>query len=112
MSVASDLAAMLTGWDRKAVVVGSFAGYGLVDEMDMLDTDRGGDPVLVRRTVVRLRKQDHLDAAGLVNVARGDTITIDTVAYSVADVRVGGADGRGGGEELDGRELHLTIRKV
>jgi len=112
MSIASDLAAMLRGWDRRAVTLGTWTGYGLVDELDVLDTDRVGDPVLVRRTVLKLRKADHLDADDAVSVVRGDTLTLDDVTYSVADVRIGGADGRAGGDEVDGRELHLTIRKV
>ena len=113
MSVASDLAAMLRGWDTKTVRVGAFTGTGLVDEMDVIDTDRPGDPVLVRRTILKLRREDLLASDGVtVSISRGDTVTVDDVAYSVADLRMGGGDGRFGGEEIDGRELHLVIRKV
>lgn len=112
MSIDSDLAAMVTGWGASSIVTGTWSGQALVDEMDVLDQDRGGDPVLVRRTVVRLRKSDHVDSDGVVLRARGDTVQIDGTAYTVTDVRVGGADGAQGGIELDGRELHLVVRKV
>lgn len=113
MSVASDLAAILRGWDSHTVTVGAYQGRGVVDTMDVLDTDRAGDPVLVRRTVVKLAKADLLSSDGLtVGVARGDAVTIDGLAYVVADVRIGSADGRAGGEELDGREVHLLVRRV
>lgn len=113
MSIESDLAAMLTGWDKRAVTLNDWMGYGLLEEQDVMDTDRAGDPVLVRRTVLKLRRSDFLDAAGTLTVSRGDTVTVDGVEYQVADPRVGSADGRlGGGEEIDGRELHLIVRRV
>lgn len=112
MSIESDLAAMFTGWDRREVVLGDWIGYGLLEEMDTLDADRGGDPILVRKTVLKLRRSDFLDAAGTCTVSRGDTVTVDGVEYSVADLRMGGADGRLGGEEIDGRELHLIVRRT
>lgn len=112
MSIASDLAAMLAGWDHREVVLGDWVGRGLMEEQDVMDTDRNGDPVLVRRTVLKLRREDFLDAGGTLTVSRSDTVTVDGVEYQVADPRVGGADGRAGGEEIDGRELHLVIRRV
>ncbi len=111
MSVESDLLAMLEGWDSQEVTLGDFTGRGLLDQMDVVDADRGGDPVLVRKTVLRLRRSDFLDANGACTVSRGDTVTVDEIAYSVTDVRMGSADGRSG-EEIDGRELHLVVRKV
>lgn len=112
MSIESDLAAILAGWDGRTVVLGDYTGPGVLDEMDVLDSDRSGDPVLVRRTVLKLRRSDFLDATGALTVSRGDTVTVDGIAYSVADARMGSADGRSGGEEVDGRELHLIVRKV
>jgi hypothetical protein len=103
---------MLTGWDSQTVVIGDYSGHGLLDTMDMMDQDKAGDPVLVRRTVLKVSRADFLNGLGVLTVARGDTATLDGVAYVVSDVRVGGADGRSGGEELDGRELHLLVRKV
>lgn len=113
MSVASDLAAILKGFDSSWVVLGSFDGRGILETMDVMDTDRVGDPVIVRKTVLKLNRADFLAADGLgVTVSRGDAVTIDGVAYTVSDVRVGAADGRAGGEELDGRELHVIVRRV
>ena len=103
MSIDTDLAAMLAGWDSKPVSIGSWTGTGLLDETDVLDVDRSGDPVLVRKTVLKVPREDFIDAAGTVTVARSDTATVDGTAYVISDIRV---------EELDGRELHLVVRKA
>lgn len=103
---------MLGGWDSRNITIGNVTTVALLDEMDVLDVDRVGDPVLVRKSVLKVARGLFTDALGVLTVARGDTATIDGTAYTVADVRVGGGDGRGGGEELDGRELHLLVRKV
>jgi len=112
VSIDSDLEAMLAGWDSKPVSIGSWTGTGLLDEMDVLDVDRGGDPVLVRRTVLKVSRAAFVDATGALTVARGDTATVGGVDYTISDPRVGSADGARGGEEVDGRELHLVVRKV
>ena len=112
MSIDSDLEAMLAGWDSKPVSIGSWTGTGLLDEMDVLDVDRSGEPVLVRKTVLKVARAGLVDADGVATVARGDTTTVGGVTYVVSDIRVGGADGQRGGEELDGRELHLVVRKA
>jgi hypothetical protein len=107
-----DLAFMLAGFDSKAVCLGSWVGRAIVDEMDVLDVDSGGEPVMVRRTVVRLPREDFLDDTGKSTVTRGTSLTIDGVTWTVADVRVGAADGSLQGMEVDGRELHLVVRRV
>ena len=112
MSIESDLEAMLAGWDSKPVSIGSWTGTGLLDEMDVLDVDRSGDPVLVRKSVLKLPRAPFLDHTGALTIARHDTATIDGTEYTIADMRVGSADGQRGGEEVDGRELHLMVRKV
>lgn len=112
MSIDSDLESMLAGWDSKPVSIGSWTGTGLLDEMDVLDVDRSGDPVLVRKSVLKVPRAAFVDATGALTVARGDTVTIDGTEYLVSDPRVGSADGQRGGEEVDGRELHLVVRKT
>jgi hypothetical protein len=94
---------MIGGFDSKAVVIGEYSGQGIVEETDSVGTDRGGEPVLVRTTVLKLRRSDFLTTAGACSVSRGDTVIVEDVGYQVSDIRV---------EELDGRELHLVIRKV
>lgn len=111
MSVDSDLKAILSGFDSKTVTVGDWSGSGIVDEMDVLDQDRGGDPVLVRRTVLKLVRADFLDSTGALTVARGDSAIVDGISYTISDMRAGGAD-FGRSEEIDGRELHLVLKKV
>ncbi len=112
MSIDSDLEAMLAGWDSKPVSIGSWTGTGLLDEMDVLDVDRSGDPVLVRKTVLKVARAPFVDSAGALTIARGDTATIAGTDYTVSDLRMGSADGQRGGEEVDGRELHLFVRKT
>ena len=80
MSIDSDLEAMLAGWDSKPVSIGSWTGTGLLDEMDVLDVDRAGDPVLVRKSVLKVPRAAFVDATGALTVARGDTVTIDGTA--------------------------------
>jgi hypothetical protein len=104
MSVESDLLAMTTGWDSQSVGLGDFNGFGLLDQRDEIESDPSGDPVMKRVTVLTLRRSDFLDTAGLCTVARGDVATVDGIAYTVGDVRMGDGD--------DGRELHLVLRKV
>lgn len=111
MSIDSDLAAMLTGWGSVPVVIGAWSGRGLVDERDVPDVDRAGEPVMARQTVLRLRREDFADVAGALTVARGDVVRIDGVAYTLADPRIGGAD-LSPLLELDGRELHLVVRRA
>lgn len=110
MSIDSDLAAMLTGWGSVPVTIGAWSGRGLVDERDVPDVDRSGEPVMVRQTVLRLRREDFTDHEGLT-VSRGDVVTIDGVAYTLSDPRIGGAD-LSPLLELDGRELHLVVRRA
>lgn len=105
MSVASDVRSILEGFGSVDVVLGSFKGRGLVDRERYIDTDRAGDPVRVVKHVLKLMLEDFTSAAGLVTVARGDSVTIDGVAYSISDVDPGG-------DSLDGLELHLSLRKV
>lgn len=112
MSIESDIDAMLTGWDSRTVVLGSFTGKGIVQEMDLIDQDKTGDPVLVRRTVLRLRRSDFLSSDGTLTVSRGDTCTIDGTDYTVSDPRVGGYERGMGGADMDARVLHLIVRKV
>lgn len=112
MSIDSDLSAMLAGWDSKPVSIGSWTGTGLLDEMDVLDVDRGGDPVLVRKSVLKVSRAPFLDAVGALTIARGDSATIDGTSYTISDLRAGSGDGQRGGEEVDGRELHLFVRKA
>jgi hypothetical protein len=112
MSIESDIAAMLTGWDARDVVLGDFTGKGVVQEMDVIDSDRTGDPVLVRRTVLRLRRSDFLDGNGELTVSRGDPLTIDGASYTLSDPRVGGYERGMGGADMDARVLHLIVRKV
>lgn len=106
-----DLAFALADTGSVPITVNNWTGRGLVDERDVPDVDRSGDPVLVRQTVVRLRRLDHLDHAGAVTISRGDACRIDGVAYTVSDVRIGGAD-PSPLLELDGRELHLVVRRA
>lgn len=110
--VDTDLAFMLGDFDSKAVTLGSWSGRAIVDEMDVLDVDGSGEPVMVRRTVVRLPRADFLDDTGAVTVARGDAMTIDGVTWAVSDTRIGAADGSLQGMEVDGRELHVLVRRV
>ena len=111
MSIDGDLAAMLDGWGSVPVTLGSFTGRGLLDERDVPDVDRSGEPVMVRQTVLRLRRSDFTNLAGALTVSRGDTVTIDGKAYTLTDPRIGGAD-LSPLLELDGRELHLIVRKA
>jgi hypothetical protein len=113
MSVDTDLAAMLRGWDSKVVAIGTWRGRALVEEVDYLDTDRSGGGVLMRRTVVRIRKADVLTEAGTIPIARGDTVTVDGTAYTVSDVMLGApGHGQPGGWDIDGRVLDIVVRKV
>lgn len=110
MSIDSDLAAMLAGWGSVPVTLGGWSGRGLLDERDVPDVDRSGEPVMVRQTVLRLRRED-FTTHGNLTVARGDVATIDGVAYTVSDPRIGQAD-VSPLLELDGRELHLVVRRA
>ena len=60
----------------------------MLDEMDVLDVDRSGDPVLVRKTVLKVARAPFVDSAGALTVARGDTATIAGVDYTVSDLRI------------------------
>jgi hypothetical protein len=105
VSVDTDLAAMLEGWDSQTVVIGSVAARGILDEVDSIDFDRSNDPVKVRKTVLRVQR------ALFPAAARGDTAVVGGVSYQVSDILVGDpsameAVGR------DGRELILVVRKV
>lgn len=110
--VDDDLAFMLSAFDSKAITLGSWSGRGIVDEMDVLDADSVGEPVLVRRTVVRLPRAPFLDHTGKLTVAKNSTMLIDGVAWTVSDLRIGAGDGSLQGMEVDGRELHLTVRRA
>lgn len=94
MSIASDLAAMTTGWGSSAVTLGNFSGRCLLSEGDVVEVDHSGDPVLVRKSFLTFRRSDFVTALGVLTVARGDTATVDDVVYTVSDVRVAGADGQ------------------
>lgn len=112
MSIDSDLDFMLSDWGSSTIALGEYAGRGIVDVMDTMDFDKGGEPVLVRRTIVRLKRSDFIDDDGVLTIARGDICTIDGKDYSVTDLRAGGGDGPDQGIEIDGRELHIAVRKV
>ena len=111
MSIDSDLEAMLAGWDSKPVSIGSWTGTGLLDEVDDLEQDRNGDPVLVRKTALRVAKAPFVDSTGALTLTRADTATIGGVEYSIADFRIG-YNGLRGADAIDGRELTLIVRKT
>jgi len=111
VSVDSDLEAMLAGWDSQPVSIGSWTGTGLLDELDDLESDRGGDPVLVRKSVLKLSRADFVDSTGALTIARGDTATIGGIDYVISDLRVG-YNGLRGADAIDGRELTLVVRKA
>ncbi len=102
---------MLAGWDSKPVSIGSWIGTGLLDEVDDLESDGSGDPVLIRKTVLKVARADFVDSTGALMVARGDTATVGGVAYTISDTRIG-YNGLRGADAIDGRELVLIVRKV
>lgn len=112
MSLDDDLGAILADeFMSVPVVLGDWCGRGFLDELDVPDFDRGDGTVMKRVTVLRLRRSDFTATDGTLTVARGDTVTIDGTAYTLTDPRIGGAD-LSPLQELDGRELHLVVRKV
>jgi hypothetical protein len=111
VSIDSDLAFMLGDWGSVPVEIAGWCGRGVVDEVDNLTTDRNGDALVVRQTVLRLRRSDFQDTAGALTVARNDQVVVDGITYYVGDSRVGSAD-VAQGQELDGRELHLVLRRA
>lgn len=111
MSIESDLEAMLAGWDSKPVSIGSWTGTGLLDEVDDLESDGSGEPVLVRKTALKVARADFVDALGNLTVSRGDAVTVGGVAYTISDTRIG-YNGLRGADAIDGRELVLIVRKV
>jgi len=112
VSIDADLAFMLADWGSSEVRIGSWCGRAVLDELDNLTTDRNGDALVVRSTVLRLRRADFLDALGVLTIQRGDTVTVDDKTYTVGDARIGQADYGSGSAELDGRELHLVLRRA
>lgn len=103
MSLASDLAAMLSGFGSAEIRAGTVTGRGLVDDEEVAGVDAVGEPLLIRRTVVSLRRADWPD------VAAGDTLAIDGVSYTVTDVLV--SDG-GQGQGQDARVVRVVVKRV
>ena len=86
MSIAADLAALVTGFGSVAVVVGDVAGRGLLDEEDGAVEDASGREVLQRRVVLTVRRGDFPDLAAHA------TVQIDGTDYRAGDVLLS-ADG-------------------
>lgn len=112
--VDDDLAFILadTGADTVPVVLGGWSGRGILEAADDFDSDGGGALVKVTRTVLKLRRADHQRTDGSLRITREDTVKIDGVTWTIEDIRMGSADGAVGGLEIDGRELHLFVRRV
>lgn len=103
MSIASDLAAMLTGFGSAEVRAGTVCGRGLVDDEEVAGVDAAGEPLLIRRTVVSLRRADWPD------LAAGDTLRIDDLTYTVSDVLVSDGGARQG---QDARVVRVVVKRV
>lgn len=103
MSIAGDLAAMLAGFGSVEVVAGFVTGRGLVDDEEIAGTDAAGEPLLIRRTTVTLRRAEWPD------LEAGDPLTVDDVAYVVSDVLVSDGGIRSG---QDARIVRAVIKRV
>lgn len=89
MTIAADLAGILTrgtGPLSAAYVFGTESGRGSFVADDVVMRDEAGGTILVNSQVLRV------PVAKLTTIARGDSITIADVSYTVKDVRfTGGA---------------------
>lgn len=85
MSIASDLAVILTdAFHSVPFVAGAVSGRGVVVVRDREQVDDVGGTVLVRERVLRV------PVALLATLTYGSAITVDGVAYTVRDNRLGG----------------------
>lgn len=107
MSIDGHLDAILTGFGSSPVQVNGWTGRGLFDINDTPEVAMVEQGVLVRESVLKLRRSDHVHpVTGAITIADGDTITIDGLDYVVAQIR------RGGNGAIDGRELHVVVKRV
>ena len=84
MSIASDLAVLLTDpFHSVPFVAGAVTGRGVVVTRDAPQADDLGGTVLVRERVLRV------PVALLATLTYGSAITVDSVAYTVRDNRLG-----------------------
>ncbi|MFN2327033.1 MAG: hypothetical protein ABR551_14305 [Gemmatimonadales bacterium] len=86
MSIAADLAALVTGFGSSAVLIGDVEGRGLLDEEDGPVEDESGREVLQRRVVLTVRRADFPALAPHV------TVRVDSTDFRAGDV-VLSADG-------------------
>jgi hypothetical protein len=85
MSIASDLAVVLADtFHSVPFVAGSVSGRGVVVTRDREAVDEMGGTVLVRERVLRV------PVALLATLTYGSSITVDSMAYTVRDNRLGG----------------------
>lgn len=96
MSIAGDLAALVTGFGSVPVLIGDTEGRGLLDEEDGVVQDAGGADVLQRRVVLTVRRGDFPDLAPQV-AAR-----IDGAEYRVGEVVLAG----------DGLVVQAVVKRV
>lgn len=68
---------MMTGFGSSTVTVEGVTGHGLLQDEEVADVDRNGEPVLRRQRVLLLA------VAEFAEVRSQQPITVDDVAYSV-----------------------------